>query len=138
MSRLVNGLLALVGAYLVIFYGLWPGDPIKPVFSLPLPPGWPPDPSSVAALSIVVAAVALLVGVVGLVRGTGVVSSLLLVMVGAYLLVLRVLWPGEPLSATEVATPPSPIVVWLSLVVGGVAIVAGIVGVVRGPSAQAS
>lgn len=138
MSRLVNSLLALVGAYLVVFYGLWPSDPIKPVFSLPLPRDFPPDPSFLAALDIGVVAVALLVGIVGLVRGASVVSNLLLLMAGAYLLVLRVLWPGEPTRSTEVATSPSPIIVWLSLVVGAVAIVAGIIGFERGPSAQAS
>ena len=136
MGRLVGWLLAILGGYIAIFFALLPPDPCNgtcPSSVIVLPqPAVPPDPNILAATSIALGVLALAVGVLGLARSGAFWTSSLLAVGGLYLLVQRILWSPGPLAIIErSASYPEP-VAWLSLAVGVVAVVAGLVGFVRG------
>ena len=143
MSRLVGWLLVILGAFVAIFYALLPPDPCLGACPgsvvVLLQPNIPPDPQIIALVGVVLGVVGLAFGLLGLARAGVFWTSELLAIVSLYVLVQRFLWsPGPVAFAGTAATYPAP-VAWLSLAVGVVSLVVGLIGFVRGDAgAQAA
>ena len=138
-TQLVNGLLILVGAYVIVVYALWSPSPLwgLDMVVLPIDPGQS-NGYIVPAMTVVVAEVALLAGLFSLARRSARwAATLALALAGAYLLALRLVYPpaldypGAPVSYFGVAAP-EPAIAWMSLVVGVAAVLVGVIGFFAG------
>ena len=140
VARLVNGLLILVGAYVIVVYALWSPYPLGGlVVSPPISEG-APNNYVVGGVTFAVVVVAVLVGLVSVAsRSARWEPGVALGLVGAYLLALCIIFAPvdpHPTVATPadivILYPPEPTIAWVSLVVGIVAVLVGVAGFVAG------